>query len=1007
MASKPTTNVPTDDFYGAKVVSSPERSVPEDRSQSKVSLLQSKSDGTPGQDVHELDPAGKTPLGPGASLTDGPGDAARATEGTDRDTAAPASRTDLDAQDGGAGKTTKLATSAKERIVSLDGHLDHDEKGGAHSVASPTPAAQKPTLEESWKTVMKEIGDIDDAQYMGWDDDINTLLVFAGLFSAVVTAFTIESYQWLSEDLQDTTVTLLMQISQQMGNKTMVPTSPEPFKASSSVVRINTFWFLSLIISLIDALFGLLCKQWLREHRRPTHTRTPQEVLALHWLRRKSLEKWHVPTFIATLPMLLELALFFFFAGLLELLWSRHSIPFTIATVVVGVAALFYIGTTILPGFNIIHQAWQVVPEIRKARAGELNSTHVTLIPSLPPMEFICPYKSPQAWVTFKAVRGISSILFDMTNIIVKFLNDTKILRSAWYRRRDAAKTPLNNLIGWPSVDLEIIQRSSVKLAPPFYELKALRWLVQELQDTPSMIPHLQNTLGTLPLHLVMPAVFDQWLFLLDRDWTIADIETALQPAPLYQGVDNHLTELQSVWLEENSKQDSKLFRQFLHYHHILVNWRELREYDWNHLVTEWEKIWRQLKLSSYGDRVGPPFSFHMLDRILRDPGLDKELFKPWLSEFCTMPSTSFEQYPLLIDYLARHITTISTPQHPIDGSPAGDASLFFKSEACRDLMKQLHNNLLANKEILGSKKASRWQEATDIIRHIHALPLDYFPLPLPGHFPIPLSKLKDLLWELPEEPSKSDFGFLDSYQKHWEEVSWHDQVSFIEILSRYIIEYQNPRVSHNKHNTYTPLATHRKGLKFIGFLYAQWEALYRRLDDQKGQRFTEAWQKALEHVRAANGIESSDELEAMFTPLSDSSSDYTLLLLDGIPSWREEAIEMRARLGGRVVNEFPSDELKVITAQTSDYPGESPLTDVTSQTIQEHDMNAEVHSGRENEDSAVPGPPNGAGASKNKEVSGSAVLTGLAEESRDSGGGAHNSREDNLVGGVGADNNV
>ncbi|KAL0566367.1 hypothetical protein V5O48_015646 [Marasmius crinis-equi] len=199
--------------------------------------------------------------------------------------------------------------------------LNKDEKKGLHSKPSPSTATPTPGLEDSWKAVMREVVEIDDDQFKSWKEDIDTLLVFvcsllrffrwapdlpvtqAGLFSAVVTAFTIESYKWLSEDPQDTAVTLLMRISQQMGNVTNGTVTPiEPFKASPSNIRINTFWFLSLIIALVDALFGLLCKQWLREHRRPTHTRTPQEALALHWLRRESLQLWNVSTFVATPP---------------------------------------------------------------------------------------------------------------------------------------------------------------------------------------------------------------------------------------------------------------------------------------------------------------------------------------------------------------------------------------------------------------------------------------------------------------------------------------------------------------------------------------------------------------------------------------------------------------------------------------------------------------------------------------------------------------------------------
>ncbi|KAF9256296.1 hypothetical protein L218DRAFT_848219, partial [Marasmius fiardii PR-910] len=130
-------------------------------------------------------------------------------------------------------------------------------------------------------------------QVEGYEDDIDTLLVFAGLFSAVVTAFTIESYQWLQEDPADTsaallnsTVNLLMQIAQQstqpLTPSTFTPPSQPPsFTASASVVRINTFWFLSLTLPLVDALFGLLCKQWLREHKRQTNTQNPRQALAL------------------------------------------------------------------------------------------------------------------------------------------------------------------------------------------------------------------------------------------------------------------------------------------------------------------------------------------------------------------------------------------------------------------------------------------------------------------------------------------------------------------------------------------------------------------------------------------------------------------------------------------------------------------------------------------------------------------------------------------------------
>ncbi|KAF9256053.1 hypothetical protein L218DRAFT_911699, partial [Marasmius fiardii PR-910] len=269
----------------------------------------------------------------------------------------------------------------------------------ASATGKTSPAieqAGKPTVQHSWDAIMKTVDALDEDQLRGYKEDIDTLLVFAGLFSAVVTAFTIESYQWLREDPQDTTVALLRQISNWQINNEPLPPDP-PFSPSASDVRINVYWFLSLILALIDALFGLLCKQWLREHQRQTNTRSPRQALALRWLRFHSLERWHVPSIMASLPILLELALFLFFVGLLELLWSRRQVAlFGISLTVVGAAILFYVVTTILPAANTILQVFCIDPNFALGKS--LPPFEAGDIFRLPQISFICPYKSPQSW---------------------------------------------------------------------------------------------------------------------------------------------------------------------------------------------------------------------------------------------------------------------------------------------------------------------------------------------------------------------------------------------------------------------------------------------------------------------------------------------------------------------------------------------------------------------------------------------------------------------------------
>lgn len=125
-----------------------------------------------------------------------------------------------------------------------------------------------------WTAMAGHIREADRAKIEDFEEDIDTLLVFAGLFSAVLTAFIIESYKTLQVDPADATVQLLQQISMQLNsfavngnyiNATIpLPSTSEPFTPAPSAVRINGFWFASLILSLIAASFSMLVKGWLQ-----------------------------------------------------------------------------------------------------------------------------------------------------------------------------------------------------------------------------------------------------------------------------------------------------------------------------------------------------------------------------------------------------------------------------------------------------------------------------------------------------------------------------------------------------------------------------------------------------------------------------------------------------------------------------------------------------------------------------------------------------------------------
>ncbi|KAF9270863.1 hypothetical protein L218DRAFT_62433 [Marasmius fiardii PR-910] len=390
--------------------------------------------------------------------------------------------------------------------------LEKNQKAEEVVDSSPNPKITEPTLQESWDAIIKTIDNRGDDLVKGHKEDLDTLLVYAGLFSAVVTAFTIESFKWLQEDPADSTVVLLAQIAQQLsGQPPSVTSPPKPLAPSSSLVRMNTFWTTSLILALVDALFALLCKQWLREHQRPMNTRTPGQALALRWLRIQSFKWWHVPTILASLPILLEFALFFFFAGLLELSWATHHISFAIALSIVGLAVLFYVVTTVLPGISMIRQVLQIHPSVT---SGTIHPYNANVIDHLPPLHSICPYKSPQSWLIFR--------LFSATYHIPgcrRFLHSR--MGRLWKDGPEFSVEDFNDNINknilllnnWSSHDLKVIQRfSELPDHPDIYELKGFQWLVGETRDVPSTRPHLKNILRELPPHLVMPSIFDRWV---------------------------------------------------------------------------------------------------------------------------------------------------------------------------------------------------------------------------------------------------------------------------------------------------------------------------------------------------------------------------------------------------------------------------------------------------------------------------------------------------------------
>ncbi|TFK60723.1 hypothetical protein BDN72DRAFT_741489, partial [Pluteus cervinus] len=203
-----------------------------------------------------------------------------------------------------------------------------------------------------WEQGIKLSKKFDDDMCEMLKDELENLLLFAALFSAIVTSFTVVSYQWLQP------------------NNTNNP-SPVPYNLA---VQINFLWFMSLAASLSVSSIGILCMQWVRQYRR-WKAKTDRRTAALRRQRYEGFLHWHVPNIVAALPVILQIALVLFGVGVNNLLWSLHHVV-AVGFAAVSIPALvFIVGTTLAPLFQ-----WS----LRQKLPGKWWKSQ-------------CPYQSPQA----------------------------------------------------------------------------------------------------------------------------------------------------------------------------------------------------------------------------------------------------------------------------------------------------------------------------------------------------------------------------------------------------------------------------------------------------------------------------------------------------------------------------------------------------------------------------------------------------------------------------------
>ncbi|KAJ7191240.1 hypothetical protein GGX14DRAFT_600932 [Mycena pura] len=174
--------------------------------------------------------------------------------------------------------------------------------------------------------------------------NLDTSLIFAGLFSAVSSAFIIQIQPQLQPDPNVITQGLLLHLVQNITGS--VPPGinvPVPTGVDSRVVIAQSFLYFSLFSTLLAALLAVLAKQWLL-HYDSAGERGSIEHRGLERQRKvDGLQHWKFDFVMQIFPLLLQTSLLLFAAALSIYLWTINNVIAAISIGLTSLGVIFYI----------------------------------------------------------------------------------------------------------------------------------------------------------------------------------------------------------------------------------------------------------------------------------------------------------------------------------------------------------------------------------------------------------------------------------------------------------------------------------------------------------------------------------------------------------------------------------------------------------------------------------------------------------------------------------------
>ncbi|RXW12735.1 hypothetical protein EST38_g13119 [Candolleomyces aberdarensis] len=263
-----------------------------------------------------------------------------------------------------------------------------------------------------------------------WKTSLDSLLIFAGLFGAIVSSFLIDARQDLQEDSEQILLSKILNTTQQKSitDEVRIPVSQK---------WIAGLWLMSLVITLFSAVMGVLAKAWLAKFVPVTSGREAKDAYDRHKLDKEA-KFWHLEVVITLVPSLVQVAAFLFLGGLIV---QSRTDDQTLGHVLLGFCisgCAIYIIMTVLPLFFPSSPFNTPLTEVFP----RLGKILIALLPGLGKMLGALPRFGQRLKVLFTRTRPSNSDSTDLNEELAEILH-TKLIQSSKPTHVDEAATEI------------------------------------------------------------------------------------------------------------------------------------------------------------------------------------------------------------------------------------------------------------------------------------------------------------------------------------------------------------------------------------------------------------------------------------------------------------------------------------------------------------------------------------------------------------------------------------